>query len=510
MAIIPLNSNILTAPGIYIGESAAGIAPVELATFNRAYILGSATIGDYAVPRQITDIDDAINQFGLLPASVNARSVELFFKNHPFGVLFYSRVPIGALWQFTLGGTAVAGDEIEFTLDPLGLDPVNVIYTVSAEAAASVGDLLTELILAINNNAAVAMVAIAERPDIIAGTINVRLLDPTTVALDTYIELVAGVGAGVTVADEYITATSLHPTRDDFLWAIAESFDPDMHPQGFIAAPEAFKYLEAQADRTAVGQALHDHAASEGFDWFALVDSGPSDKIPNPAAAHIEGKLYSAPFGHLAYYYPYLIDSNEDEIPPSLAVAAIALRRYESEGFPQPPAGAKFRLRGVSDVKFRVKKQHQAVLNPDGINCVRYLPNTGVVVYGARTRSSSPYYRFANTRIILSVLIGTLSTAFDSEVFTAVDGQGILFTRLRETAKAVCYRLYIGGALFGGTPEEAYFVKVDRENNPDLDLEAGVVRMDIYVVPSPTMERLLISVNRTAIGGIDFVTRQVN
>ncbi|HEY9835420.1 MAG TPA: hypothetical protein V6D27_00770 [Vampirovibrionales bacterium] len=508
MAIIPLNQGVLTAPGTYVGENAAGIAPVELASFNRCYMMGGGLDGNFAEPRQITDITDAINQFGLLPASVNARSIELFFRNNPFGNLFYTRVPIGGLWKFTLGGDPVVGDEVTLTLDALSVTPIVVSYIVTTAAAADMEILLQELVEAINNSASVAAIAIAQRIDPTAQSFNLRLLDPTTVVEATYSSLVAESGAGVTVATSFVTATALHPTRDDFLWAMQEAFDPDEHRQGFLIAPEAFKYFETQADRVAMGQAMHSHCSSEGYDWMPLVDCGPPSQVPDPTAALAEGRLYSAPFGHLAYYFPYLIDLNEDEIPPSPAVAAIALRRYRSQGFPQPPAGTQFPIEGVIGVKCRVKREQQSILNPEGINVVRAIPNNGIVVYGARTRSNSPFYRFVNTRIILSVLIGTLRDAFHSEVFTANDGQGILFSRLRETAQAICYRLYAGGALYGATPEDAYYILVDSTNNPNLDLEAGVARMDIYVVPAPTTERILISVNRTAIGGIDFIIRQ--
>ena len=159
MAIVTLNQNILTAPGVYVGENSAGIAPVELATFNRAYMLGSALDGDFAVPSQITDITDAINQFGLLPASVNAREIELFFKNHPYGILYYSRVPIGALWQFTLGGIPVVGDEVILTINTP--TPIIVTYIVSVAAAASFDDLLDELIETINSDADITITTTA-------------------------------------------------------------------------------------------------------------------------------------------------------------------------------------------------------------------------------------------------------------------------------------------------------------------------------------------------------------
>jgi phage tail sheath protein FI len=191
-------------------------------------------------------------------------------------------------------------------------------------------------------------------------------------------------------------------------------------------------------------------------------------------------------------------------------VAAIFLARSAREGFQQPPAGGKFPIKGVTGLVWRLTKSQQAVSNPLGNNLLRLLPNQGNLVYGARTRSSSPYYKFVNTRIILNVLIGTLRTAFDQLVFSAVDGQGILFSRIRETAEAICYRLYQGRALFGATPGDAFFVQVDAVNNPSLDLEDGIVRADVYVAPVPTMERLLINVVRTAIGQVQVVAQQVN
>ena len=501
-----LNANILTAPGVHVAENQAGFAPVEISTFNRAYIVGSGSTGDYADPRQVTDITDAINQFGILPASVNARSIKMFFTNYRQGVLFFVRAPIGALWTVTIAGTPVAGDDITVTLDPLGT-PVPVTYLVTTEAAADMQVLLDELIDAINNDAGIAAISIAERPDAISGTFNLRLLDPTTVAASTYVDAVAGVGAGVTAAIAFPSAAALHPSRHDFLWTLAEAFDPEIDEAGFLAAPEAFKYLTDQGDRVAVGQALHDVAAGSGFDWFAFIDSGPPAEIPDPTAAQTEGLLFSAPFGHAAYYYPYLIDFHSDEIPPSMAVAAIALKRFSLEGFQQPPAGPKYPIAGVTDVKYRVKTQVHHVINPDGINAVIYKPNNGILIYGARTRSANPFYRFVHTRVILNVLIRTIRAAFQANTFEAIDGEGVFFMQLRQAATAIGYRFWQGGAIFGASLDEAFRVKIDRENNPDLDLEAGVVNMDIFVVPSPTSERIFATVNRVAIGQISSAAR---
>jgi uncharacterized protein len=308
----------------------------------------------------------------------------------------------------------------------------------------------------------------------------------------------------------FVNATAVAPatpTAPEFVASIQKAFDPEM-AQGFLIAPQAFSSLTTQSDRTSVAVAMENLAAGEGYDWMVLVDAGPASgtgAVDTAAKANTEGQLYTSERGHLAYFFPYLIDLEDNTVPPSAAIAGLAVRRYKAEGFQQPPAGAKFPVRGVKDVKVKLTKANQEVANPLGINYIRNLPNKGVVCWGSRTRSSSAYYRFVNTRVILNVLAGTLKGAFDSEIFTAVDGQGVLFSRIRQTIEEVCYRLWLGGALFGQTPRDAYAVECSLKNNPVLDLEAGVVRADAWVVPSPTMERLFIAINRTPIGQVQTV-----
>jgi hypothetical protein len=63
----------------------------------------------------------------------------------------------------------------------------------------------------------------------------------------------------------------------------------------------------------------------------------------------------------------------------------------------------------------------------------------------------------------------------------------------------VAYRFWSGGAFFGATPADAFLNICDRTNNPALDLEDGIIRIDSYVAPSPTAERIFVGVIRVAI-----------
>ncbi|MCC5636321.1 phage tail sheath subtilisin-like domain-containing protein [Nostoc sp. CHAB 5844] len=478
-----LNINQLTAPGVYVYEDTAGVIPAEIASFNRCYLIGTGTTGTYNAPTQVTSADDFTTQFGSSP-SLN--SVKLFFNNLPNGILFFIRAASKQIATITVG-TPTAGAY------SLTINGTAVSYT--AGASPTLQSIVDGLIAAVNANVTVSPIVTA--------------LDDTT-GNSTFLVTSDNVGTAFTVTSPTapggstltVTVDTYATLADEFVYAIQNSFDPDLHEQGILICPEAFSGLTSQSDRTSVATAMENLCATEGFDWVAFVDSGPPGTINTPALAQTESaNNYTTARGHLAYFFPYVKDLLDNVVPPSAGVAAIALRRYRVEGFQQPPAGTKYPMRGVKDVAVIVKKSQQAVVNPNGVNCIRNLPGQGVIVYGSRTRSASPYYKFVNTRIILSVFNRTLFNAFEAGgvIFSAVDGQGVLFTRVRETAEAIAYRFWEGGAFFGAQPKDAFLVKCSRANNPAIDLEAGIVRVDIFAAPVPTLERLLVTTYRVAI-----------
>lgn len=486
MSLIDINA--INAPGTYVSEKTTGIIPTELASHDRCYILGTSSSGSYATPTQIISLNDANNLFGDL-STVTNNSVKLFFRNYMYGVMYFVRVPIGKTYTITLTDQGHAADVIT-----VSIGGVNFTYTIPASP--TIDGVLTGLVTGINaTGSAIKSLVIAENLNTTNDSFILRLLDPTT---NPTVDVT---GTGFVHISETAN-TNLIASKYDYLWAIENAFDPDDHKPGFIICPEAFATL-LQANRLVVAASLEAKASQDGFDWVTLVDSGYD--IDTISEVKTEANLITSVRGHTAYYFPYLKDFEGAWVPPSAAIAAIACARYAAEGFREPPAGATYALIGVTDVYFKIKRQHQEELNPLGINCIRYLPGQGILAYGARTKSASAYYRFLNVRVTLNVLINTLSHAFDSIIFSAVDGQGVLFTRIRETCNAICFRMWQAGALFGASPSEAFYVRCDTTNNPALDLEAGIVRADMYVVPSPTLERLLISVNRTAIGQISAV-----
>ena len=293
---------------------------------------------------------------------------------------------------------------------------------------------------------------------------------------------------------------------------------------GFLLAPEAYTVLtyeaggdlaskaEARQERVKVTQALLNAAEGKlgptegivGTQHIALIDSG-ADEI---SLTNVQDELdylksiAGVPYGHGAYYAPYVKNLDDRYIAPSSYVAGIACSRYINEGFQQPPAGARYPLRGAAGLKFEISAQQQEVTYALGLNPIRSLPNRGIVTWGARTLSTNPLFKFVNTRAILNVLIDVLGRSFDDILFEQIDSAGTVYARVKSIASQVCGQFFRQGALFGSRPEQAYLVVCSSANNTNEDLERGSVRLDVYVATSPTLERLLVTIVRTPAGQV--------
>jgi len=124
-------------------------------------------------------------------------------------------------------------------------------------------------------------------------------------------------------------------------------------------------------------------------------------------------------------------------------------------------------LRFESDINFG----QQEVLNPLGVNCLRYFPGRGYRVWGARTASSDPEWKYVNVRRYFIYLEASLDGGTQWAVFEP-NGEA-LWANIRETVTSFLYNEFVSGALLGATPQEAFFVKCDRSTMTQGDLDNG-------------------------------------
>lgn len=239
-----------------------------------------------------------------------------------------------------------------------------------------------------------------------------------------------------------------------------------------VAAPGSSSYADAQG----ILGALISHAERARAYRIAVLDT-PADKAVSEAR-EIRGRVDSK---YAALYYPWVVVSNplaragdasvprEIALPPSGFVCGIYARNDVERGVHKAPANEVVRgaLRFERDVNFA----EQEVLNPLGVNCLRYLSGRGYRVWGARTVSSDPEWKYVNVRRYMNYLEASIDRGTQWAVFEP-NGER-LWANIRETVSAFLYNEWVNGALLGSSAKEAFFVRCDRSTMTQNDLDNG-------------------------------------
>ncbi|MFI5617715.1 phage tail sheath subtilisin-like domain-containing protein [Streptomyces sp. NPDC051567] len=217
-------------------------------------------------------------------------------------------------------------------------------------------------------------------------------------------------------------------------------------------------------------------------DRVAIIDPPPGLSARQVRVWRQETAGYDSKFA--ALYYPWIktfdpASGRSRLIPPSGHVAGVWARNDAERGVHKAPANEV--VRGAVDLELQITRGEQDLLNPIGVNCIRAFPGRGIRVWGARTLSSDPAWRYLNIRRYFnyleeSILIGTQWVVFEPNDHN-------LWARIRRNISAFLVNEWRGGALFGQRPEEAYYVKCDEETNPPESVDVGRVVCEIGIAP---------------------------
>jgi phage tail sheath protein FI len=239
-----------------------------------------------------------------------------------------------------------------------------------------------------------------------------------------------------------------------------------------VATPGGSSFAEFQG----IMNALISHADKRRMYRIAVVDTPPD--FAKDQVRELRGKVDST---HAALYYPWVVVPNplfrpgaddqprELTLPPSGFVCGIYARNDIEQTVAKAPANEIVRgaLRFETDINFAT----QEVLNPLGINCLRYLSGRGYRVWGARTVSSDPEWKYVNVRRYFNFLEASIDRGTQWAVFEN-NGER-LWENIRETIEGFLYNEWVSGNLLGETPEQAYFVRCDRSTMTQNDLDNG-------------------------------------
>jgi len=166
-------------------------------------------------------------------------------------------------------------------------------------------------------------------------------------------------------------------------------------------------------------------------------------------------------------------------LPPSGFVCGIYARSDIERGVHKAPANEV--VRGLTRFEANINKPRQDVLNPEGINALRFFEGRGNRVWGARTMSSDPEWKYVNVRRLFIYLEHSIDKGTQWAVFEPNNSR--LWANIRETVENFLLVQWRNGALLGDKPEDAFFVRCDRTTMTQNDLDNGRLICLIGVAP---------------------------
>lgn len=248
----------------------------------------------------------------------------------------------------------------------------------------------------------------------------------------------------------------------------------DLEDISMVAAPGfSFGYTADNAARwAAITQELITHCQIRMRYRVAILDA-PND-FALSEIRNFRGQLDST---HAALYYPWVtaIDPldpegrNELQLPPCGYVTGICARTDVLHGVFKAPANEV--VLGAIGFEKLLNKAHQDVLNPEGINCFRFFEGRGYRLWGARTISSDPEWKYLNVRRYFAYLEHSIDRGTQWAVFE--NNNERLWDNVRRTVEDFLFNEWRNGALMGLKPEQAYFVRCDRSTMTQNDLDNG-------------------------------------
>ena len=259
-----------------------------------------------------------------------------------------------------------------------------------------------------------------------------------------------------------------------------------------IVAGPGSAALATSDDCQAVRDALISHC--ENLHYRFAILAGPRD-ADQALIREVRGQHDSK---YAAIYYPWLVatmpgSARETVLySPEGALAGIYARSDIERGVHKAPANET--VRGVLRFSRNVNKGEQDVLNPEGINCLRFFEGRGYRVWGARTISSDPEWTYINVRRLFIYLEHSIDRGTQWAVFEPNNEE--LWLKIRLTIEGFLYDVWRSGALLGARPEDAYFVRCDRSTMSQSDLDNGRLICLIGVAPTKPAEFVIFRIGQ--------------
>ncbi|MFH8989465.1 phage tail sheath subtilisin-like domain-containing protein [Streptomyces sp. NPDC017940] len=520
------------SPGVYVEEVSSGSRPIEGVGPSVAAFVGLAPTGPLNEPTLVTNWTQYVTSFGdFTDGYYLAHSVYGFFNNG--GSAAYV-IRVGGSAEGAAGDgaapAAVTGTAPAATLH--AAEPKQLgAFSVAATAQGGAGPLTVEVADPEGEGPAERFKLIVKDGDRQVETFDVSAKKGNRAYVVTQVKERSKL---ITVTEAASAAQLTRPENQTVTLAASPAAEPAPAPveREAPAHPGPAQYLGDSADRTgfggleavdeismvavpdlmaayqrgaidleavkAVQLGLIAHCELMG-DRVAVIDPPPSLNARQIRVWRQETAGYDSKYA--ALYYPWLksfdpATGQARMVPPSGHVAGIWARNDFERGVHKAPANEV--VRGAVDLELQITRGEQDLLNPIGVNCIRAFPGRGIRVWGARTLSSDPEWRYLNIRRYFnyleeSILIGTQWVVFEPN-------DHALWARIRRNISAFLVNEWRSGALFGQRPQEAFYVKCDEETNPPESVDLGRVICEIGVAPVKPAEFVIFRLSQFSSG----------
>lgn len=226
---------------------------------------------------------------------------------------------------------------------------------------------------------------------------------------------------------------------------------------------------------------------------FAVLDMPRDSKTVTDLLAHRD----IVDSDYCAMYQPWLkvydpLDKKDTFIPPSGSVIGIYARSDNTRGVHKAPANEV--VANCTGLYTNYNVGEQDLLNPKGVNLIRKFPGAGIRVWGARTATSKPLWKYINVRRLFIYLEESIKANTNWVVFEPNDEK--LWTRVRRTIEIFLEGVWMSGALVGGSAGDAFFVDIGPNTMTKDDIDNGRLICVIGVAPVKPAEFVIFRITQ--------------
>jgi phage tail sheath protein FI len=238
-------------------------------------------------------------------------------------------------------------------------------------------------------------------------------------------------------------------------------------------------------------------------DCFFIGDMAQDDFTVDDARDFVSHLSPKNSYG--AVYMPWLltldptgVSAEPIAVPPSGYIAGMYAKTDANRGVWKAPAGTGAGLAGATGLVANLTDVEHGLLNPSphDINVIRQFAAAGRVIWGARTQTTDPEWRYVPVRRMAIMLRVSIYNGIQWAVFEPNDEE--LWSQLRLNIGSFMMGLYRQGAFQGSTPSKAFFVKCDGETTTQDDIDAGIVNILVGFAPLKPAEFVIVKISQKA------------